>query len=207
MKLVFLGPPGAGKGTQASYVCEKLAIPHISTGDMLRSAIANGTPTGLQAKVFMDAGKLVPDEVLIAMVRERLNAADCANGYLLDGFPRTVAQAEALKGISAPDYAVNVDVPDEKLLARLTGRRVCAKCAGTFHVSQLNGATVCPVCGGELIQRKDDTPETISSRLNVYHTQTAPLIDFYAGEGNLINVDGDQAMDQVTKAIFTALGC
>lgn len=207
MKLVFLGPPGAGKGTQASYVCEKLAIPHISTGDMLRSAIANGTPTGLQAKVFMDAGKLVPDEVLIAMVRERLSAADCANGYLLDGFPRTVAQAEALKGISAPDYAVNVDVPDEKLLARLTGRRVCAKCAGTFHVSQLNGATVCPVCGGELIQRKDDTPETITSRLNVYHTQTAPLIDFYAGEGNLITVDGDQAMDEVTKAIFTALGC
>lgn len=207
MKLVFLGPPGAGKGTQASYVCEKLAIPHISTGDMLRSAIANGTPTGLQAKVFMDAGKLVPDEVLIAMVRERLSAADCANGYLLDGFPRTVAQAEALKGISAPDYAVNVDAPDEKLLARLTGRRVCAKCAGTFHVSQLNGATVCPVCGGELIQRKDDTPETITSRLNVYHTQTAPLIDFYAGEGNLITVDGDQAMDEVTKAIFTALGC
>lgn len=207
MKLVFLGPPGAGKGTQASCVCEKLAIPHISTGDMLRSAIANGTPTGLQAKVFMDAGKLVPDEVLIAMVRERLSAADCANGYLLDGFPRTVAQAEALKGISAPDYAVNVDVPDEKLLARLTGRRVCAKCAGTFHVSQLNGATVCPVCGGELIQRKDDTPETITSRLNVYHTQTAPLIDFYAGEGNLITVDGDQAMDEVTKAIFTALGC
>ena len=207
MKLVFLGPPGAGKGTQASYVCEKLAIPHISTGDMLRSAIANGTPTGLQAKVFMDAGKLVPDEVLIAMVRERLSAADCANGYLLDGFPRTVAQAEALKGISAPDYAVNVDVPDEKLLARLTGRRVCAKCAGTFHVSQLNGATVCPVCGGELIQRKDDTPETISNRLSVYHTQTAPLIDYYAKEGNLITVDGDQAMDEVTKAIFTALGC
>ena len=207
MKLVFLGPPGAGKGTQASYVCEKLAIPHISTGDMLRSAIANGTPTGLQAKVFMDAGKLVPDEVLIAMVRERLSAADCANGYLLDGFPRTVAQAEALKGISAPDYAVNVDVPDEKLLARLTGRRVCAKCAGTFHVSQLNGATVCPVCGGELIQRKDDTPETITSRLNVYHTQTAPLIDFYAGEGNLITVDGDKELGEVTKAIFTALGC
>ena len=207
MKLVFLGPPGAGKGTQASYVCEKLAIPHISTGDMLRSAIANGTPTGLQAKVFMDAGKLVPDEVLIAMVRERLNAADCANGYLLDGFPRTVAQAEALKGISAPDYAVNVDVPDEKLLARLTGRRVCAKCAGTFHVSQLNGAFVCPVCGGELIQRKDDTPETISNRLSVYHTQTAPLIEYYAKEGNLVTVDGDQELGAVTKAIFTALGC
>ena len=207
MKLVFLGPPGAGKGTQASFVCERLAIPHISTGDMLRSAIANGTPTGLQAKVFMDAGKLVPDEVLIAMVSERLNAADCANGYLLDGFPRTVAQAEALKGISAPDYAVNVDVPDEKLLARLTGRRVCAKCAGTFHVSQLNGASVCPVCGGELIQRKDDTPETISNRLSVYHTQTAPLIDYYAKEGNLVTVDGDQELGAVTKAIFTALGC
>ncbi len=207
MKLVFLGPPGAGKGTQASFVCERLAIPHISTGDMLRSAIANGTPTGLQAKVFMDAGKLVPDEVLIAMVSERLNAADCANGYLLDGFPRTVAQAEALKGISAPDYAVNVDVPDEKLLARLTGRRVCAKCAGTFHISQLNGATVCPVCGGELIQRKDDTPETISSRLCVYHSQTAPLIDYYSAEGNLLTVDGDKELGEVTKAIFTALGC
>ena len=205
MKLVFLGPPGAGKGTQASYVCEKLAIPHISTGDMLRSAIANGTPTGLQAKVFMDAGKLVPDEVLIAMVRERLSAADCANGYLLDGFPRTVAQAEALKGISAPDYAVNVDVPDEKLLARLTGRRVCAKCAGTFHVSQLNGATVCPVCGGELIHREDDKPETISNRLEVYHAQTQPLIGYYEGLGKLKRINGDAAPEVVYANIIASL--
>ena len=207
MKLVFLGPPGAGKGTQAAAVCDKLAIPHISTGDMLRSAIANGTPTGLQAKVFMDAGKLVPDEVLIAMVSERLNAADCANGYLLDGFPRTVHQAEALREICAPDLVVNVDVSDEKLLARLTGRRVCPKCNGTFHITKLNGSNVCPDCGGELVQRKDDTPETISNRLTVYHTQTAPLIDFYEAEGSLRTVQGDQAPEEVTNAIFAALGC
>ena len=206
MKLVFLGPPGAGKGTQADYVCEKLAIPHISTGDMLRAAIANGTPTGLKAKSFMEAGSLVPDEVLVQMVKERLNEADCVNGYLLDGFPRTVHQAEALREIAAPDKVVDVDVPDEKLMARLTGRRVCKECAGTYHISALNGAVKCPVCGGELIQRKDDTPETIQNRLEVYHKQTAPLIDFYKAEGTLCVVQGDDTRENVTNAIFAALG-
>ena len=206
MKLVFLGPPGAGKGTQAAGVCQKFAIPHISTGDMLRAAIAKGTETGLKAKVFMDAGKLVPDEVLVQMVKERLSESDCANGYLLDGFPRTVKQAEALDEISKPDVAVDVEVPDEKLLARLTGRRVCPACKGTFHVTKLNGATACPDCGGELIQRDDDKPATIQNRLNVYHAQTAPLIDYYGNCGNLKKVDGDQTPDKVFEAILVALG-
>ena len=205
MKLVFLGPPGAGKGTQADAVCARFAIPHISTGDMLRAAIAKGTETGLKAKTFMDAGQLVPDSVLVAMVKERLSEADCVNGYLLDGFPRTVKQAEALREIAAPDKVVDVDVADEKLLARLTGRRVCKNCAGTYHVSKLNGATVCPACGGELIQRKDDTPETIQNRLNVYHSQTAPLIDFYKAEGTLCVINGDDTVENVANAINTAL--
>jgi len=206
MKLVFLGPPGAGKGTQAAGVCQKYAIPHISTGDMLRAAIAKGTETGLKAKVFMDAGKLVPDEVLVQMVKERLSESDCANGYLLDGFPRTVKQAEALDEISKPDVAVDVEVPDDKLLARLTGRRVCPACKGTFHVAKLGDSTVCPDCGGELIQRDDDKPATIQNRLNVYHAQTSPLIDYYDNCGSLKKVDGDQAPDKVFEAILVALG-
>jgi len=206
MKLVFLGPPGAGKGTQASGVCQKFAIPHISTGDMLRAAIAKGTETGLKAKVFMDAGKLVPDEVLVQMVKERLSESDCANGYLLDGFPRTVNQAEALDLISKPDVAIDVEVPDEKLLARLTGRRVCPACKGTFHITKLENEKVCPDCGGELIQRDDDKPATIQNRLNVYHAQTAPLIDYYAAQGSLREIDGDQAPDKVFEAIVVALG-
>ncbi|MBQ9408733.1 MAG: adenylate kinase [Clostridia bacterium] len=207
MKLVFLGPPGAGKGTQAARVCEKLSIPHISTGDMLRSAIANGTPTGLKAKTYVESGGLVPDEVLVEMVRERLSNADCANGYLLDGFPRTVHQAEALNEISAPDRVIDVEVKDERLMARLTGRRVCKNCANTFHISTLKDEKVCPDCGGELYQRKDDSPETIANRLNVYHSQTAPLIDFYTKAGTLRTVDGDNGLDEVTSAIMKALGC
>ena len=207
MKLVFLGPPGAGKGTQAARVCEKLSIPHISTGDMLRSAIANGTPTGLKAKTYVESGGLVPDEVLVEMVRERLSNADCANGYLLDGFPRTVHQAEALNEISAPDRVIDVEVKDERFMARLTGRRVCKNCANTFHISTLKDEKVCPDCGGELYQRKDDSPETIANRLNVYHSQTAPLIDFYTKAGTLRTVDGDNGLDEVTSAIMKALGC
>lgn len=207
MKLVFLGPPGAGKGTQAARVCEKLSIPHISTGDMLRSAIANGTPTGLKAKTYVESGGLVPDEVLVEMVRERLSNADCTNGYLLDGFPRTVHQAEALNEISAPDRVIDVEVKDERLMARLTGRRVCRNCANTFHISTLKDEKVCPDCGGELYQRKDDSPETIANRLNVYHSQTAPLIDFYTKAGTLRTVDGDNGLDEVTSAIMKALGC
>ena len=206
MKLVFLGPPGAGKGTQAAHICAKLDIPHISTGDMLRSAISKGTPTGLKAKSYVESGGLVPDEVLIEMVRERLSESDCAEGYLLDGFPRTVHQSEALKEICPPDRVINVFVSDEKLLARLTGRRVCTACEGTFHISMLSNAEICPSCGGKLIQRKDDTPQTITNRLNVYHTQTAPLIDFYTAEGTLRTVDGDKPEDEVTREILIALG-
>ena len=205
MKLVFLGPPGAGKGTQAEKICQEMSIPHISTGDMLRSAIASATPTGLRAKAFVEAGALVPDEVLIDMVRDRLYEADCANGYLLDGFPRTVHQAQALDEIKAPDMVVDMEVEDEHLLSRLTGRRVCRACQGTFHISTLKDENVCPSCGGELYRRKDDAPETIQNRLNVYHTQTAPLIDFYRRAGKLAPVNGEGTPEEVTAAILRAL--
>ena len=213
MKLIFLGPPGAGKGTQAAGVSAHLRIPHISTGDMFRAAIANETPTGLEAKRYIDLGQLVPDSVVIDMVRERLSESDCAGGYLLDGFPRTVEQAEALDRICAPDAVVDIDVPDERLLARLTGRRVCRKCSGTFHITKLADQNVCPVCGGEVYQRDDDKPATISNRLKVYHEQTAPLIGYYSEQGklrridvvSLATVDGDSRPEDVFKAILTSL--
>ena len=213
MKLIFLGPPGAGKGTQAAGVSAHLRIPHISTGDMFRAAIANETPTGLEAKRYIDLGQLVPDSVVIDMVRERLFESDCAGGYLLDGFPRTVEQAEALDRICAPDAVVDIDVPDERLLARLTGRRVCRKCSGTFHITKLADQNVCPVCGGEVYQRDDDKPATISNRLKVYHEQTAPLIGYYSEQGklrridvaSLATVDGDSRPEDVFKAILTSL--
>ena len=205
MKLIFLGPPGAGKGTQALGVSSSLNIPHISTGDMFRSAIKNETPTGLEAKRYMDAGQLVPDSVVIAMVKERLAMDDCANGYLLDGFPRTVEQAEALATISEPDAVVNIDVPDELLMDRLTGRRVCPKCAGTFHISKLADPTICPVCGDALIHRNDDKPETIANRLSVYHAQTAPLIGYYTDNGKIRTIVGDKKPEDVQKAILSAL--
>ena len=205
MKLIFLGPPGAGKGTQATGVSSNLRVPHISTGDMFRAALKNETPTGLEAKRYMDAGQLVPDSVVIAMVKERLSMSDCANGYLLDGFPRTVDQARALEEIAAPDAVVDIEVADEKLLARLTGRRVCVTCSGTFHVSTLADETLCPVCGGELYQRDDDKPATISNRLNVYHEQTAPLIGYYAGLGRLKRIDGDGRPEDVFQKILSSL--
>ena len=205
MKLIFLGPPGAGKGTQATGVSTKLNVPHISTGDMFRSAIKNRTRTGLEAQRYMDNGQLVPDSVVIDMVRERLAMDDCKNGYLLDGFPRTVEQAEALEGIASPDAVINIAVPGERLLSRLTGRRVCGKCQGTFHVSKLADEKVCPVCGGELIHRDDDKPETIKKRLSVYHDQTAPLIGYYTGNGKLKTVDGDNRPEDVLKAILASL--
>ena len=213
MKLIFLGPPGAGKGTQAAGVSAHLRIPHISTGDMFRAAIANETPTGLEAKRYIDLGQLVPDSVVIDMVRERLSESDCAGGYLLDGFPRTVEQAEALDRICAPDAVVDIDVPDERLLARLTGRRVCRKCSGTFHITKLADQNVCPVCGGEVYQRDDDKPATISNRLKVDHEQTAPLIGYYSEQGklrridvaSLATVDGDSRPEDVFKAILTSL--
>lgn len=206
MNLIFLGPPGAGKGTQAVRVCEQLGIPQISTGDILRRAIKNETPTGLAAKSYIDKGQLVPDSVVIDIVRERLVQDDCKNGYLLDGFPRTVAQAEALEGFAKIDAVVDIDVSDEKLVARLSGRRVCLSCGGTYHVSQLNGSMTCAKCGNELIQRADDKAETVLSRLTVYHAQTEPLIDFYKQRGLLKEIDGAQPMDDCYAAILAVLG-
>lgn len=204
-KLVFLGPPGAGKGTQAVRVSEELNVPHISTGDIFRKEIREKTPLGVEAKSYIDAGGLVPDSVTIGMVKNRLAEDDCKNGFLLDGFPRTIAQAEALDSFAKPDKVIDIAVADEKLMARLTGRRVCTKCAGTFHISNLGSSEVCPVCGAALYQRVDDKPETIKSRLDAYHAQTAPLIGYYTEAGTLREVDGDQKPDAVFAAIMAEL--
>ena len=205
MNVIFLGPPGAGKGTQAQRICTALNIPQISTGDILRRAMKEETPTGLKAKQFVEAGKLVPDEVIIDIVRERLAMDDCQNGYILDGFPRTVTQAEALDTIAKIDVVVDLDVADEELIARLSGRRVCLACGATYHVSHLGGETKCAKCGEELIQRKDDSAETVLARLNVYHEQTAPLVDYYQKKGSLKVIDGAQDMDTIFNAILAVV--
>ena len=205
MNVIFLGPPGAGKGTQAQRICTALNTPQISTGDILCRAMKEGTPTGLKAKAFIEAGQLVPDEVIIDIVRERLAQDDCQNGYILDGFPRTVPQAEALEGIAKIDVVVDLDVADEELIARLSGRRVCLNCGATYHVSRLNGETKCASCGEELIQRKDDSAETVLARLNVYHEQTAPLVDFYQKKGTLKVIDGAQDMDTIFESILAVV--
>ena len=204
MKLVFLGPPGAGKGTQADKVCAEVKIPHISTGDLLRTAIRQETPIGISANSFIDKGQLVPDSVVIEMVKERLSEDDCKEGFLLDGFPRTIDQAEALGKITELDAVIDIEVPDEHLVRRLSGRRVCSKCSGTYHVSTLNGED-CPKCGTKLTQRADDAPETVLSRLDVYHKQTAPLIEYYKNKGLLQEVDGAQPLDTVLSSIMSAL--
>ncbi len=206
MNIIFLGPPGAGKGTQAQKICAALNIPQISTGDILRRAMKDGTETGKKAKAYIDAGQLVPDEVIIDIVKERLAMADCANGYILDGFPRTVPQAEALDTFATIDTVIELDVADQVLVDRLSGRRVCVKCGATYHLSMLNGATKCSVCGEELIQRNDDKAETVLNRLEVYHAQTAPLIGYYEQKGLLKKIAGDQGMDNTTAAILKALG-
>jgi adenylate kinase len=205
MNIIFLGPPGAGKGTQAQRICAALNIPQISTGDMLRRAIQEQTPTGLKAKSYMDAGGLVPDDVIIAIVKERLQADDCKNGYILDGFPRTVPQAEALEGIASIDKVVELDVADEVLIKRISGRRVCLKCGATYHESRLNGKTTCDNCGEPLIQRDDDKAETVLNRLNSYHAKTEPLVNFYQGRGKLVKVDGAGDMDAIFDEILKAL--
>ena len=205
MNIIFLGPPGAGKGTQAQRICAALGIPQVSTGDILRRAIKEQTPTGLKAKSFIDAGKLVPDEGVIAIVEERLKEADCQKGYILDGFPRTVPQAEALDNIAHIDAVVELAVEDQQLVDRLSGRRVCLKCGATNHVSQLNGRTQCD-CGEPLVQRDDDKPETVLSRLKVYHDQTAPLVDFYEKKGLLHRIDGAKDRDAIYADILNVLG-
>ena len=208
MKLILLGAPGAGKGTQAEILCRRLGIPTISTGNILRAAIKDGTPTGLKAKSFIDAGALVPDEVIIGIVDERLAKADCKDGYILDGVPRTIAQAEALEkaGIGF-DAVVSLEISEEEILRRMSGRRVCEACGSSYNVVAIPPRVegICDNCGGKLIQRKDDTPETVRERLKVYHTETEPLVDFYAARGLLRSVSAD-TKDATTRAILDALG-
>ena len=206
MKVILLGAPGAGKGTQAVRLAERYNIPHISTGDIFRSNIKERTPIGIVAKSYIDKGQLVPDEVTIQIVKERLEKDDCKNGYLLDGFPRTVSQAEALDGFSEVDSVVNIDVPLHKLMRRITGRRVCGKCGESYHIDYLGGSTSCKKCDGTLIQRADDNEETVGKRLGVYEKQTAPLIDHYKSKGKLIDIDGDGDIDSVFAAIVERLG-
>ena len=209
MKLILLGAPGAGKGTQADIIKKKLNIPTISTGNILRAAVKNGTPTGLKAKEYMDAGKLVPDEVIIGIITERLAEDDCKNGYILDGVPRTIAQAEALEqaGIRF-DAVVAIEIPDEKIIARMGGRRVCESCGASYHIVNIppKKEGICDVCGGALKQRKDDDPETVKDRLAVYHKETEPLKDFYAVRGVLKTVDDQPTLDGTTQAILAVLG-
>ncbi|KYH33671.1 adenylate kinase [Neomoorella mulderi] len=213
MRLVLLGPPGAGKGTQAGVISERLGVPHISTGDMFRRAIKEGTELGRQAEKYLQSGGLVPDAVTIGLVQERLSQPDCRQGFLLDGFPRTVAQAEALDAWLAGrkeklDAVIDIEVPREELLERLTGRRVCRQCGATYHLQYNPPAEAgkCDVCGGELVQRADDTAATVSKRLDVYREQTAPLIAYYRQRGRLKEIDGSQDIAAVTRAIGTALG-
>lgn len=205
MKLIFLGPPGAGKGTQAERVAEKYGIAHISTGDMLRAERRAKTPLGVAAQSYIDKGELVPDSVIIDMVRERLCQPDCENGFLLDGFPRTVQQADALNGITPVDAVINLEVPFARLVERISGRRMCAECGAATHTSVHAGAG-CPKCGGALYQRDDDKQETVKNRLLVYQKQTEPLIAYYDTKGLLRNIDGDRSVDEVYAAILAALG-
>ena len=205
MNIIFLGPPGAGKGTQAQIVCQRLGIPQVSTGDMLRAAIAAGTEMGRKAKEYMDQGQLVPDEMVIGIVKDRLADPDCQKGYILDGFPRTVEQAKALSTFAKIDVAINLDVPDDVLVKRLSGRRVCPLCGAPYHVDRLNGETVCRADGTPLIQRDDDKAETVLNRLAVYHQKTAPLIDHYREAGLLKNIGGGLSLEEISEEIFRTL--
>ena len=209
MKLILLGAPGAGKGTQAEILSRKLGIPTISTGNILRAAMKNGTPVGLKAKSFVEAGQLVPDDVVIGIVEERLAESDCAGGYILDGMPRTIPQAEALEkaGIDI-DCALSIEIADETIIERMGGRRTCANCGATYHVISAPPRTegVCDSCGGELSVRKDDAPETVKARLEVYHRETEPLKAFYAERGKLKSVANQATIEATTAAIEQALG-
>ncbi len=213
MKIIMLGAPGAGKGTQAKMIAEKYSVPHVSTGDIFRANIKNGTELGKQAKEYMDKGQLVPDELTVKILLDRVAQDDCKNGYVLDGFPRTIPQAEVLdealtKLSESIDYAINVDVPDENIVGRMGGRRACVKCGATYHVkyNPPKEEGVCDACGDKLILRDDDAPETVQKRLDVYHEQTQPLIDYYDKKGVLKTVDGTVDMKDVFAAICGILG-
>ena len=212
VKIILLGPPGAGKGTQAKSISNKYSIPHISTGDIFRKNISENTPLGIEAKSYMDNGQLVPDEVTINMVKDRLQQEDCKQGYLLDGFPRTVSQAEALQDFldsrnESLDTALLIEVPRDFILERMTGRRVCPSCGASYHIKfnpAVNGK--CELCGSDVVQRKDDTEETVKERLDVYEKQTQPLIDFYKDKNLLSTVDGTQAINKVFESICDLFG-
>lgn len=208
MKLILLGAPGAGKGTQAEVLCQKLGIPTISTGNMLRTAIQEGTPVGLQAKSFMDAGKLVPDEVIIQIVAQRIAQPDCAAGFILDGVPRTIAQAEALDAAGVRfDRVLSLEITDQEIEERMSGRRVCSKCGASFHIHArpTKAEGVCDNCGGPVVQREDDKPETVRHRLEVYHQQTEPLKGYYQAKGLLTLVENRPTIEATTQAIMEAL--
>ena len=213
MKIVMLGAPGAGKGTQAKMIAEKYMIPHISTGDIFRANIKNGTELGKQAKEYMDKGQLVPDELTVKILLDRVAQEDCKNGYVLDGFPRTIPQAEVLdKALTELgdhiDYAIDVNVPDENIIKRMSGRRACLTCGATYHIEHVppKKEGICDACGNELVLRDDDKPETVKNRLDVYHKQTQPLIDYYTNAGILKTVDGTVDMEDVFAAIVSILG-
>lgn len=213
MKIIMLGAPGAGKGTQAKMIADKYGVPHISTGDIFRANIKNGTELGMEAKKYMDQGLLVPDELTVRILLDRVAQDDCKNGYVLDGFPRTIPQAEVLDSELTKlgdyiDYAINVDVPDENIVKRMSGRRACLTCGTTYHIEHVppKKEGICDVCGSELVLRDDDKPETVKNRLNVYHEQTQPLIDFYTEKGVLKTVDGTVPMEEVFAAITAILG-
>ena len=213
MKIIMLGAPGAGKGTQAKQIADKYSIPHISTGDIFRANIKNGTELGKKAKQYMDQGALVPDELTCDLVMDRIQQDDCKNGFVLDGFPRTIPQAEALDAALGKinekmDYAIDVDVPDENIINGMSGRRACLNCGATYHLISIPPKVegICDRCGSEIVLREDDKPETVQKRLKVYHEQTQPLIDYYKNQGILKSVDGTQPMDEVFKAIVTILG-
>jgi adenylate kinase len=213
MKIIMLGAPGAGKGTQAKMIAERYSIPHISTGDIFRANIKNGTELGVEAKKYMDQGLLVPDELTVKILLDRVAQEDCKNGYVLDGFPRTIPQAEVLEKAlnelgDKIDYAINVEVPDENIIRRMGGRRACLACGATYHIEHIppKKEGICDVCGKELVLRDDDKPETVKNRLNVYHEQTQPLIDFYSSKNVLKTVDGTVDMKDVFAAIVAILG-
>ena len=209
MKLILLGAPGAGKGTQAEIICEKLSIPAVSTGNIIREAVKTGTEMGQKAKAFIESGKLVPDNIIIGIIKERLNEPDCERGFILDGVPRTVAQAEAIEQMGIEiDKVLDIEVKDEDIVRRLSGRRVCASCGASYHTVYKPSAdpTKCDRCGGELIIRKDDEPSTVLERLAVYHEQTEPLKEFYAARGKLVVVEGQEEVADTTALVLKALG-
>lgn len=206
MKLILLGAPGCGKGTQAAYISNKYGLPHISTGELFRENIRNKTPLGIKVKEIMDSGNLCPDDLTVALVKDRLAQPDCANGYLLDGFPRNVEQAIELDSFAVPDLVINIDVNPAIIEHRITGRRNCSKCGGLFHVDFIGNVDVCPVCGEKLSIRKDDNAETVKERLDVYAKSTAPVYDYYLKQGKTVKVDGSLPTDQVFNEIIKVLG-